>query len=187
MTVYDQLRERLAPIGIYAENAPVLEQELQVYADELSLLHQELEVMLGERFITTARDRGLTVYEELFGPERADCDVEERRKMLQLRLNLGEGDFTPAGFRRALDSLGLNYVINEFPELNRLNIAATADYTVAQQALISREVSRLVPAHLEFQLTFNTLTWQDYDGMDRTFGEVDNEDLTWKQADMRTA
>ena len=185
--VYEAMKRSMAPLRIYSDDAKAVDRELRVYAAELELLYGELDAMFGERFIGTARDMGLRVYEELFGPERSELSTELRRERLLMRMNLGEGDFTPAGIRKALDSLGLGYDISEFPELNKLNIVAvTEDYTRAEQAFIEREVGKIIPSHLEYQITFNTLTWSQTDAMDRSFAAIDSEDLTWKQIDTRT-
>ncbi|MBQ3264328.1 MAG: DUF2313 domain-containing protein [Ruminococcus sp.] len=186
MTVFERLRASLSPVGIYDSDAEVLSVELKAYADELELLYDQLGAMFRERFIETAQDAGLAAYESMFGPVRSEESVEGRRAMLQLRMNLGGGDFTPAGIRRALDSLGLEYTISEFPHIGKLNVTATADYTQAQQIWIRREVEKIVPAHVEFQLTFNSLTWAQIDAFDRTYQTIDGADLTWAQIDNRT-
>lgn len=186
MTVLDHLKACHRPVKIYRENAQALTWELKAYADEITLLYSGLGEMFRERFISTAQDRGLSEYEALFGPIRSNESAEDRRRMLLLRINLGDGDFTVAGIRRALDSLGLAYVISEYPETGRLNVNATGTYTQAQQAWIRREVSKIIPAHVEFQLTFNTLTWDQWDAMNRTFTAIDTEDQTWQQIDNRT-
>ena len=181
--VLESMRRAMRPLGIYRANAAHLNAELKAYADELEQLYTELEEMLPERFITTATDRGLKEYEELFGPAQEALSVQERRERLQKRLTLGEGDFTPAGIEKALDSFGLVYTISEFPTLNRLNIIAQADYSKAEQAFIRSEVEKIVPAHLEFQMVFNSLMWSELDARDMTFGALDNDDLTWEQID----
>ena len=186
MAVYDRLNEMLAPIKIYDSEATVLSWELKAYAAELELLYDDLSAMFRERFITTAEDEGLYAYEKLFGPERTEESVSDRRAMLLLRLNLGNGDFTLSGIRKALDSLGLNYIISEYPQIGKLTVAATTEYTPAQQEWISREVAKIIPPHIEFQLTFNTLTWTQWDALDRTFASVDSADETWHQIDRRT-
>ena len=186
MTVFERLKDVLSPVGIYASDAAVLFCELKVYADELELLYAELGAMIRERFVTTAEDMGLTAYEAFFGPVRTDESIEDRREMLLLRMNLGGGDFTPAGIRRALDSFGLEYTISEFPQIGKLNVTAVTDHSVAQQAWIRREVEKIIPAHVEFQLTFNSMTWAQIDALDRTCREIDSEDQTWEQLDNRT-
>ena len=186
MKVYEKLLQRLSPIGIYSERAEELHRELRAYGTEIERLYTELSSMFRERFITTAEDEGLRMYEVLFGPDRSGESVESRRKMLQLRMNLGNSDFTLAGIRKALDSLGLQYTISEFPELGKISISATADYSPAEQAWIRREVEKMIPASIEFQLTFNTLTWAQWDALNRTFAAMDNENKTWDEIDNRT-
>ncbi len=181
--VLDSLKKSLAPLHIYRANAKHLSCELRVYAEELERLYAELEALLPERFIATATDLGLREYEELFGPARDELSAQERRERLHLRLSLGEGDFTPAGIRKALDSFGLEYTISEFPALNRLNVEAQTSYTKAEQAFISREVEKIIPSHLEFQMVFNTLTWNGLDARNKTFAALDNDNLRWKDID----
>lgn len=186
MGVYEKLLLRHLPIGVYGDDAETLHHELRAYASEIERLYDELQRMFRERFITTAEDEGLRMYEELFGPDRTGESVESRREMLLLRMNLGNGDFTLRGLQKALDSLGLQYVISEFPEIGKLNVTATTDYTPAQQAWIRREVSKLIPSSVEFQLTFNTLTWAQWDALDRSFSAIDAEDAAWHDIDERT-
>lgn len=183
MTVYENMKEAIGAIRLYDADAPHLSAELRAYADELERLYDGLDGLLPERFLLTAGDRGLSAYEEMFGPARTGTALEERRRLLKLRFSLGGGDFTPGGIRQALDSFGLEYVIAEFPHFNRLNIIAQTDYTKAQQAFIRRETAKIIPAHIEYQLVFNTLTWSELDARDRTFASLDHENLTWEQID----
>lgn len=173
----------MAPLLIYRNRPENVENELKTYADEIERLYTKLDERLPERFLSTATDRGLREYEELFGPARDALSVEERREMLRKRLSLGEGDFTPEGIRKALDSFGLEYLVSEFPAFFRLNIIAQTDYTKAEQAFIRREVEKIVPAHLGFQMVFNTLTWQELDARNKTFAQLGNDNLTWEEID----
>ncbi len=181
--VYQNMRIRLSPLEIYRAAPAHLNHELRAYADEIERLYTELDALLPERFIATATGRGLREYEELFGPARDSLSAAARRERLHLRLSLGEGDFTPAGIRKALESYGLEYTVSEFPTLNRLNIIAQTHYSEADQAFIRREVAKTVPAHLEFQMVFNTLMWSQLDDRNKTFSALDEDDLTWEQID----
>lgn len=183
MTVCENMKKAIGAIRLYDVDAPHLSAELRAYADELELLYSELDELLPERFLLTAGDRGLSAYEEMFGPARSSVALAQRRRLLRLRFSLGGGDFTPGGIRQALDSFGLEYVIAEFPQYDRLNIIAQTDYTKAQQAFIRRETAKIIPAHIEYQLVFNTLTWSELDGRNRTFASLDQENLTWEQID----
>lgn len=181
--VLESLCAALSPIKIYDTSAPALSAELRAYADEIERLYRTLDEMIPERFLLTATGEGLRVYEEMFGPERSALPAERRRELLKLRMDLGEGDFTPEGIRKALDSFDLEYVISEFPRYNKLNIIAQADYTPAEQAFIKREVEKILPTHLEAQLVFNTITWSGLDNRNRSFSQLDNDNLTWEQID----
>ena len=183
MTAYENMKAALGAITLYDPDAPNLSAELRAYADELDRTRSELDALLPERFLQTAGDRGLSEYEEMFGPAMSGLSLEERRRRLLLRMTLGGGDFTPAGICRALDSFGLDYAIAEFPALNRLNITAQSDYSKAQQDLIRQETGKIIPAHIEYQLVFNTLTWAQLDARDKTFAQLDNDNLTWEQID----
>ena len=186
MTVFERMKERLSKVRVYGDDAVALCWELKAYAIEIERLYTRLDEMFRERFISTAQDMGLSAYEEIFGPVRDDESIEERRRKLLMRLNLGNNDFTVVGFQKALESFGLSYIISEFPVIGRMNVIATTDYSPIEQAWIKNEVSKIVPAHIEFQLSFRTLTWEQWDGLDRTFSAIDNEDLTWDQIDNRT-
>ena len=187
MAIFERMKERLSTTGLYRDDAPVLSWELKAYASELERLYSELGDMFRERFITTAENIGLSEYERIFGPVREEESVEERRRLLLLRLNLGNNDFTVDGFKKALDSFGLSYTISEFPMIGRMNVIATADYSAAEQAWIKNEVSKIVPAHIEFRLSFNTMTWEQWDALNKTFSDFDSDDSTWEQIDDRTA
>lgn len=185
-TVYDSMRAALSTVDIYDTSAPNLSAELHAYADELERLYSELDELLDERWLATAGDMGLSEYEELFGPARHGEDADERRRLLSLRLTLGCGDFTPGGIRQALDSFGLEYEISEYPGYDRLNITAQSDYTKAQQNFIKAETAKIIPAHIEYQLVFNTLTWNDHDAMNRSWSAIDGDNLKWAQIDELT-
>lgn len=184
--IYEKMKERTGVVGIYDDDASNLEIELMVYTEELERSRDNLDRLLRERFVTTARDEGLSAYERLFGAVTEGESVDERRERLLLRMSLREDDFTPAGIRRALDSLGIQCELNEYPALQRLNITVTSDHTPKEQAFIREQVAGIIPVQLSCQITFNTLTWEQMDAMNRTFGAIDNENLTWSQIDNRT-
>ena len=181
--VLEDMLEALEPIGCYDTSAPHLRAEIRVYAEEIERLYAELDSIIDERFIATAGDEGLSAYEEMFGPAMTGETAADRRERLRLRFGLGEGDFTPSGVRRALDSFGFEYTMSEFPSQDCLDIVATADYSAARQSFISREIGKIMPSHTEYRLTFNTMTWDQLDARGKTFTSLDNDNMTWAQID----
>ena len=182
MTI-DRMKEALEPVKLYDTDAPGLSAELRTYAAELDRIDTMHERLLREMFLSTAQSEGLGEYELIFGPERISESLSERREKLMMRLTLGGGDFTVSGVSQALDSFGLDYIISEFPSLNRLNIIAQADYSKPEQNYIKREVGKIIPSHIAYQLVFNTLKWSQLDARDKTFAQLDGDNLTWKQID----
>lgn len=183
MIAYENMKKALSAVRLYDPDAPNLSAELHAYADELDRAQDEWEALLKEGFLTTAEDRGLSEYEEMFGPAREELSVADRRRMITARIALGKGDFTPAGICRALDSFGLSYVVAEFPTHDRVNIIAQTDYSKAQQNLIRQETAKIIPAHIEFQMVFNSMTWAQLDARNKTFIQLDNDNLSWEQLD----
>jgi hypothetical protein len=181
--VLDSMKRALGAVGVYDLSAPTLSAELRAYADELERLYTALAAIPPERFLSTAGDEGLSAYERLFGPVRSTLSLSERRQRLKKRFTLGGSSFTPAAIAQALDSFGLSYIIDEHPAYNRLNIIAQTDYTEAEQAFIAEQVGKIIPAHIECQMVFNTLMWSELDARDKRFSELDNDNLTWEQID----
>ena len=181
--VLDDMLAAIEPIGCYDTSAARLRAEMRVYADEIERLYSELSDIIDDRFIATAGDEGLSAYEEMFGPAMTGEALADRRARLILRFGLSEGDFTPAGVRRALDSFGCEYTITEYPSQDVMDIEAAANYSAAQQSFISREIMKIMPCHTEFRLTFNTMTWDLLDARDKTFASLDSDNMTWTQID----
>ena len=181
--VLDSMKRAIGAVGIYDVSAPALNAELSVYSDELERLYTALAAILPERFLSTAGDEGLSAYERLFGPARSSMSPSERRQRLKQRFSLGGGSFTVEGVEQALDSFGLSYLIDEHPAYDRLNIIAQTDYSRAEQAFIAAEVGKIIPAHIEYQMVFNTLMWSELDARDKSFSQLDNDNLTWEQID----
>ena len=142
---------------------------IRMYDDDAVVLGWELKAYAAEI------DRLYIRLEEMF-----------RERFISTAQDIGLSAYEKI-FGSELESFGLDYIISEFPEIGRMNVIATSDYSPVEQAWIKNEVSKIVPAHIEFQLSFNTLTWEQWDGMNRTFSAFDEEDLTWDQIDNRTA
>ncbi len=185
MDALTSMKEKLSPLGIYQLFDSNIEDELYVYACELDRLRERSDVLLREAFVSTAEDEGLSVIEKIYGRERTDLPLETRRDLIKKRLSVGLSDFTPEGIRTALESFDFDYLITEYPTLCKLNILATAEYTEAEERWIEREVQRIIPSHIEFQLVFNTLSWDQLDAFDRSFAQIEYEDLSWEESDRR--
>lgn len=183
MDALTSMKKKLAPLGLYKLEHSHIEDELVVYAIELDRLRAESDRLLREAFLSNAEEEGLSMTERLFSRPRTELSVQTRRQMLLNRLCLGLSDFTLAGLRKALDSFHLSYTICEYPSLNKLVVLAQGDYPESEERWIEQEAEKFVPLHLEFQLDFNSLSWEEIDVRDLTYSAFDSENRTWKALD----
>ena len=183
MNALTSMKKKLSPLGLYRLDHSHIEDELYVYALELDRIREESDRLLREMFLSTAMEEGLSMMERMFSRPHTQLSVQTRREMLQKRLCLGLSDFTLEGLRTALDSFHLSHTICEYPSLNKLVVLAQGDYPENEEKWIESEAQKFVPLHLEFQLDFNSLSWEEIDGRDLTYATFDSENRTWKTLD----
>lgn len=183
MNALTSMKQKLGPLGLYRLSRSHIEDELYVYAAEFDRLRAETDRMLREMFLITAQEEGLSEWERLFSRPRTELSVQVRREMLMKRFDLGLSDFTLEGLRTALDSYHLSYTICEYPSLNKLIVLAWGDYSESEERWITEEAEKFVPLHLEFQLAFNSLSWDEIDGRDLSYAAFDDENRSWETLD----
>ena len=185
MDALTSMKNKLMPLNLYILENSHIEDELYVYAVELDRLRAETDRILREGFLDTAEEEGLSEREQMYGRARGDLSSEKRRELIKKRFSLGLGDFTVDGIKTALDSFNLQYTIVEYPSLLKVYVNASGDYTDEEERWIEEQAQKTVPSHLEFQLLFDTLSWEELDASDRTFSVMDAENLSWEQLDRR--
>lgn len=80
MNILQSMKNKLSPLGLYdMSSGTLVSAELECYASELQRVSDELDGLLRERFVSTAEDRGLTVYEDMTGFMRLDNTTAGRR------------------------------------------------------------------------------------------------------------
>lgn len=187
MDALTSMKKKLAPLGLYRLSYSRIEDELYVFALELDRLRAQSDRLLREAFLQTAQEEGLSMLERMFSRPHTELSAQTRREMLRKRMRLGLSDFTLEGLQTALDSFHLEYTICEYPAQNKLVVLAQGDYTRSEQQWIREETEKFVPLHLEFQLDFNSLSWEEIDSRNLTYAAFENENRTWKALDSLTA
>lgn len=183
MDALTSMKKKLRPLGLYRLENSHIEDELYVYALELDRLREESDRLLREAFISTAEEEGLEEIEKMFSRPRTELSVETRREMLRKRLSLGLSDFTPDGLKEALDSFHLSYTIHEYPLQNKLIVLAEEEYSESEEKWIEQEAQKFVPLHLDFQLAFHSMSWDEIDLRALTYAAFENENRTWEELD----
>lgn len=183
MDSYFTMQKALLNTGLYDFFDTTVDSEIRAYSVELDRLDNTVSTLLNEEFFQTASSYGLTNFELLYGPVMDNLSIMTRRKMLLKRESINQNDFTLGGFEKALKSLNLDYVLYEFPKFSRVMIYAQGDYTNAQKNWIRAQLEKIIPAHLEWQIAFNSLSWEELEKKNLSFSEIDDKDLTWEAFD----
>ena len=184
MKALESMRLKLMEIQIYAlTGTSAVDWELQSYAAGLDLAYDALTELENESFAATASDYGLTNRENQFGIS-GQGTLEERRAAILKLGAITPNDFTRSGMERALNVVGLNTDICENTAEKKLYVnclGETRDDTARKSAL---KVAKLfLPAHLNAELDFRSISWNNIDQTDDTFDTRDGLDLTWDSID----
>ncbi len=186
MRPYLSMKKALNDTGLYDFQNTTVDCEISAYSVELERLDSLQNRMLKEAFFQTASTYGLTNYELIYGPIMDNLPLQKRREMLIKRESINRNDFTLSGFDKALSSFNMDYVIDEFPKFNRIMVYAEGDYTQANKEWIRSQVEKILPAHLEWQVLFNSISWDKLDAKDLTFTAFDALDMSWDDFDNLT-
>ncbi|MBR5774366.1 MAG: hypothetical protein IKY44_05890 [Clostridia bacterium] len=183
MSVLKQMKDMLAPLGIYSlDDSSLVVCELSVYAQELEKLHDSLATLLRELFISTAQSYGIEKIEELFQRVRPDLTLQERRNRIGRYMTLSNTDFSHSSIEGQLTLAGAvsDLVQGEdsvsFPSL----IASTDIRQVAEQLSMIEDI---IPAHLGIEVGIESMSWDEMDGLDFNFGTFDKMGLRFDIAD----
>lgn len=181
MTSLYSLITKMYPVGLYdlSEDTNVYK-ELSAYAEGLQYFKNQLDEALNQCFISNSDSYGLTTRENVFGNTRDSYSNEERRKMLIYRHTLGENDFTKNGLGKFFSSFGVyNYQILELSDLNYISVYIDGDYSDKDKAWIVNQIKMILPAHLNYDIEFNGITWSHIENKNLTFNDMDEKDYSW--------
>jgi len=184
MTALESMVSKLKATGIYTlSGGSLVDYELQAYAAGLNMAIDTLAQLEDESFIATAADYGISNRETQF-QVGAYGGSEERRAALLKRGAITPNDFTKADMERVLTIAGLNAEICENTAAKKLYVnclSETADNVAMQSAL--RIAKLFLPAHLNAELDFRSISWNNIDQLDECFDTKDSFGYTWDAID----
>lgn len=179
------MKSKLAPLGIYSlKQDSVVFYELCAYAEGLSILEDYLDELESECFVATASDYGIYMRERLFSYKKDSLQTSYRRALLLYLMSVTSNDYTLSRMNKAIAAFGLEGEIDENPGTNSMQINCTSalDNIVSKADAVSN-IKKFLPAHLEVTFNFGELSWEYFDSLDKTFGELEEQDLTWNEID----
>lgn len=136
-----------------------------------------------ESFVATASDYGLSGREAQFGMNGQGSAEERRAAIIKLGA-ITPNDFTKAGMERILSIAGLDAAVYEDTAAKKLYVnclGESKDQTAREAAM---KISNLfLPAHLNAELDFRSISWNNIDQAEDAFDTVDALDLSWDEID----
>lgn len=186
MSIYSTMKDSLQATGLYntEQNIP-LYAELAAYSDAFEICSEYIDELKREAFIKTAQDYGISNIERLYGRVMSDLTNDERRAIILNRLSITPADFTVENIKKILASCGLtHYRIYENKTDEIFTVTGNGHkYTSVQIAFILSQLSKLLPAHLEYKIYLNEISWKNAESKKLTWLQMEEYDYTWKQID----
>lgn len=157
--------------------------ELQSYALGIDMVYDELTELEKESFVSTASDYGLVNSENLLQIGAAG-NIEERRNAILKRCAITPNNFTKTDMEQIFIMEGINASLCE-------NIAEKCIYVNCMDASPAGEAGKSIlkaaklylPAHLNAELDFRSISWNNIDGTNESFDTKDGLGFTWDAID----
>lgn len=186
MDAVSSMIKKLRPLGLYnTERGTNIRCELEAYAEALDEHRSHIDEVLRECFIATARNYGIETRERVLGALKTNYTLTKRREMLTSRNTVNEKDFTLEALGRFINGLGVNeYDVTENPANNQIAVCVGGSYSDTEANIIKRQIENFLPAHLNPIVYFGGRTWHQFQQQDKTFAQLDADDLKWSQIHM---
>lgn len=175
MSSLQNMIDLLRPTGLYRLTADShVMRELKAYAVGLDHLALAFDELIREGFVQTAQGDGLAFWERKLGLSALTGDTEARRRRLMSLLCLSDDDFTKDDILRTLDALGAKVEITEY-FIDELLYITGKGYIGAggSAADIAQELKKILPAHLDGEMSIHVGSWYFWDSRGKTFIEWD--------------
>ena len=184
MRALESMYSKLKSAKIYALNGnTIVDYELMAYAEGLNLAYDMLQELEEESFAVTASSYGISLREQQFGLT-AQGGTEQRRAAI---LSLGAvtpNDFTRTGIQRAMNAAGFCCEICEAIGTEKLYVNSLTQAADTEERDCAIKTAKLfLPAHLNAELDFRSILWNNIDQMDETFDSHDGAELVWDSID----
>nr|WP_319489378.1 hypothetical protein [uncultured Caproiciproducens sp.] len=157
--------------------------ELQAYALGIDLVYDELAELEKESFIPTASDYGLVNSESLL-QIGATGNVEERKNAVLKRCAITPNNFTKTDMEQIFIMEEVNATLCENIAEKYIYVnCMDASPTGAAAKSILKAAKLYLPAHLNAELDFRSISWNNIDGANKTFDTKDGSGFTWDAID----
>jgi uncharacterized protein YmfQ (DUF2313 family) len=172
--------KKLTPLGIYSFNNTTIKKELEVYAEELQSIQDDFDEMLGEAFIQTAKDYGLTEREKIYSKSSPEVPVQKRRAMLMKRFAVNEKGAAHSAILDFAASLGVSVTVTEYIPFTTVIVdVVDSVFTNEMQNFIKEQMLGIIPAHLLAEVYFYGIQWAAFNSQNSTWAQRDGQNKSW--------
>lgn len=184
MRALESMVSSMKATGIYTLNGTTqVDRELQAYAAGLDMACDALTELQRESYVATASDYGLFNRESMLRIGAAG-DAQERRSRILKRCAITPNSFTRSDMEYALAVPGVDAEVCECITEKTIYVNCKDADAKSEQGLSIQKATKLfLPAHLNAELDFRSISWNNIDGENQSFDMLDGISLTWDAID----
>lgn len=184
MRALESMISSMRATGMYALNGTTqVDYELQAYAVGLNMAFEALTELQRESYVATASDYGLFNRESALQIQPAESTQERRDRILK-RCAITPNSFTRRDMEYALAVPGTDTEVCEYVTEKKIYVnCKDADAKSGQGLSIQKAAKLFLPAHLDAELDFRRISWNNIDGENQTFDALEGMSLTWDAVD----
>ncbi|QEY35483.1 DUF2313 domain-containing protein [Caproiciproducens galactitolivorans] len=184
MRVLESMVSSMRATGLYAlDGTTQVDYELQAYAAGLDMVFEALTELQRESYIATASGYGLLNWESLLRIQPAGSTQERRGRILK-RSAVTPNSFTRKDMEYALSAPGIDVEVCEYIPEKKIYVNCKDAGAKSEQGLSIQQAAKLfLPAHLDAELDFRSISWNNIDGENQMFDALEEMGLTWDAVD----
>lgn len=184
MRALESMVSNMKATGIYTLNGTTqVDRELRAYAAGLDMAFDALAELQRESYVATASDYGLFNRESTLQIGAAG-DTQERRSRILKRCVITPNSFTRADMEYALAVPGADVEVCECMTEKKIYVNCKDADAQSEQGLSIQKAAKLfLPAHLNAELDFRSISWNNIDGENQSFDTLDARSLPWDAVD----
>lgn len=129
--------------------------EIFAVSYELGKVKELLAEIQRELFIATATDYGISKREKLWGPQRTDLTVEERRNLINLRYRFNSDCLSDSLAWHLKELLGVEFTVSRGVEPYKLTVSASEELSEIKKANFIRHIKNMFPIISSISFSFN--------------------------------